>query len=1062
MELLKEAVDRAIQGEGGVVFLHGEAGIGKTRLTRELGVYARLRGMRVLYGRCPALFRMDGVPPYILWKEVIKDYLEACTPEQLYRVIGFYPAEDAKLVPELSQKLRSIPQSFPISPEQEQNRLFEAVSQFITNISRETPLLVVLDDLQWTDSSSLLLLHYLAHGVQKTPLLLLGAYRSTDIDATHPLTPVLAELKRERLPQSVSLKRMSPEDTSEMIKQTLEQDDIPPEFCRIVYEKTRGNPFFIEEVIESLKEEEVIYREENKWKIKEVSEIEFPETIKNVVQTRINRLDDDCQNVLKMASLIGTDFTFEALQAVTGLNEDKLRKTVDGLLKIGLLKHRDVRGQVVCSFADILVRDVVNEEAGTYERKKLHEVVGTALEKVYAAKIDEHLGELASHFLEGGDKEKARDYFLKAGDKAAKMHAYSEAASYLQSALRLLEEKEGDTQEKARVLEGLGDIKWLVAEYEPCMKRWNEALNLWKQLDEKEKLAILHRKMAVTLWRGIGNTEQARENFEEALKILETKPESVELAALYAARATMSVFAEDVTSARSWVEKALELAKRLNASEALASSYVDLGLVFDSTGEKEKAVECYEKALKIAFDNGYAIVTCRAYVNLANALPAGENERRLECYEKAWELGKKVGAIDVISLSGSHLSWAYFAMGNSKKALTLLEQSESLDRKTGNLFNLSVSTHYLGLVHSYLGEWNKGEQYLKEALSIAKRTNAALWTSMSLQSLGAAYYARGEYAKAKSFFDEMDEINEKRGIKAVQMYFFFGGMSSLPVPVLNDIALGEIDEAKRLLDDMGKFAHEKQDKRLIAGEEVGRAMLLCAEKKWTESIDLFERSLQEYEALGARRWNVYGLANFLYAYARVYLERNQLGDREKASKLLNQALEIFLEMGAKKDVEKTMMLVEALKSPSAQTPETTLGPEGHEVTDLQVNIIAAPKEIKIGESLELEIELANTRKEGAILLIKITEVVPEGFAISKKPEFYRMEGDCLNMKEKQLGPQETEEVKLVLTPKVQGTLHIKPKTLFIDTNGKEKTLEPKPTSITVKELGIKGWLKGER
>ncbi len=189
-------------------------------------------------------------------------------------------------------------------------------------------------------------------------------------------------------------------------------------------------------------------------------------------------MDDDCQNVLKMASFVGNDFTFEALQAVTGSNEDKLRKIVDGLLKIGLLKHRDVRGEVVCSFADILVRDVVNEEAGTYERKKLHGVVGTALEKVYAAKIDEHLGELASHFLEGGDKDKALDYFLKAGDKAAKIYANSEATSYLQSALKLLEEKEGETREKARVLERLGDIKWLVAEYDLCMKRWNEALHV--------------------------------------------------------------------------------------------------------------------------------------------------------------------------------------------------------------------------------------------------------------------------------------------------------------------------------------------------------------------------------------------------------------------------------------------------------------------------------------------------------------------------------------------------------------------------------------------------------
>jgi len=208
MDVLREAADRAVRGEGGVVFLYGEAGIGKTRLARELGAYARSQGMQVLSGRCPALFRMDGVPPYVLWEEVIKDYLEACTPEQLFRVIGSYPIEVSKLVPELKRKLRTFPQSFPLSPEYSRDRLFEAVSQFITNISREAPLLVILDDLQWTDKSSLLLLHYLARGVYKESLLLIGAYRHTYVDKKHPLSPVLTELNRERLLQSVRLKRM--------------------------------------------------------------------------------------------------------------------------------------------------------------------------------------------------------------------------------------------------------------------------------------------------------------------------------------------------------------------------------------------------------------------------------------------------------------------------------------------------------------------------------------------------------------------------------------------------------------------------------------------------------------------------------------------------------------------------------------------------------------------------------------------------------------------------------------------------------------------------------------
>jgi len=118
--------------------------------------------------------------------------------------------------------------------------------------------------------------------------------------------------------------------------------------------------------------------------------------------------------------------------------------------------------------------------------------------------------------------------------------------------------------------------------------------------------------------------------------------------------------------------------------------------------------------------------------------------------------------------------------------------------------------------------------------------------------------------------------------------------------------------------------------------------------------------------------------------------------------------------------------------------------------------------LKLGENLELEIEVTNARKEGTVLLTKIAEVIPEGFTMVKKPESYRMEGNCLNLKKKRLDPSKTEEVKLILTPRIQGTFHIKPKIVYLDHNGKEKTCEPKPVSITVKELGIKGWLKGER
>ena len=901
MSLLREAIDRAVRGEGGLAFLYGEAGIGKTRLTRELGAYARMRGMQVLYGRCPALFRMDGVPPYILWNEVIKDYLQVCTPEQLYKVIGYYPGEVCNLVPEVKQKLGTIPQSLPISPEHERDRLFEAVSQFITNISKEAPLLVVLDDLQWTDQSSLLLLHYLARGVYREQLLLLGAYRDTDIDERHPLSPVLTELNRERLLQSAQLKRMSFDEVSEMIKRLLEQDDVPKEFCELVYEKTRGNPFFVEEVIKSLKEEEVIYREKNKWKIKEVSKIEFPKTVKGVVKARISRLDEECQNVLTLASFIGNDFTFEALCGATGVEESKLLEIIEKILKTGLFKHRVIRGEDVCFFADIIVRDVVYEEVSPFRRKKLHNVVGCALEKVYAKKIDEHFGELALHFLESGDKEKALDYFLKAGEKASNVYANSEAASYFQSALRLFEEKEGELQEKGHVLEMLGDIKRLVGEYDACQKYWNDALVLWKQLNEKEKASRLHRKMANVLWEDIGNAEKAKEHHCKALKILEAEPESVELASLYEDMARMYFWTGNMAKALSWADKALELAKKLNDYEVIASSYISLGEVTEAiSGDLKKAVECHEKALKIALDNGLMEPAVRAYNSLGQALPWEEQERALDCFEKGFELAKKIGAIRWISWIGTILAGLYIGMGNTDKTVLLLaEESVALDRKTGNMPNLSFSLGNLGTIYFILGEWDKSEQHLTEALNLSQKLNQLPQIATNSMNLGILYgIYKGEYPKARELLEKAVEMCEKAGAKYWQMW-----ISEFLIWIY--IEHGKLQEASDLLDSVHKFVLEAKDTFLIARAEALRGMLLRAQKKWEESIEHFEKSLQEYESINARRWLLYHFAKFcLSEYARVYLERDQKGDREKAHNLLNQALEIFQKMGAKKEIEK--------------------------------------------------------------------------------------------------------------------------------------------------------------
>jgi len=899
MNALKEAVYKAVHGEGGLVFVHGEAGIGKTRLVRELGAYAQSRGVQVLYGRCPALFRMDGVPPFILWKEVIKDYLETCTSEQLYRVIGYYPAEVAKLVPELGQKLRTISQSFPISPEQEQNRLFEAVSQFITNISQETPLLVILDDLQWTDPSSLLLLHYLARGAQKTSLLILGAYRSTDIDDKHPLTPVLAELNRERLPQEIQLKRMSLSDISEMIKNILEQEDVPEEFCKIVYDKTRGNPFFAEEVVKSLKEEGDIYLEEGKWKFKEISSIEFPKSVKNIIKARFSRLEDEYQNVLTFASFVGNDFTLEAMCALTGIEEDKLLEIMDRLIKTGFVKHTVIRGEDICSFADIIMRDVVYEEVGPFKRKKLHGVVGTALEKVYADKVDEHLGELALHFLESGDKEKALDYFLKAGKRAQNVYAHNEAVSCLQHILELLEEKEGNLEQKASIMGRLGDIKELMGETSACMECWDRSLTLWDQLGDKKSVARLHVKMAYTLWDEIGDKDKASEHHQLALEILEKEPESVELASLYEDIAHMLWRTGEPSEVLSWTQKALEIAERLGNPEVLARCYNNLAALAVKSGELEKATRYYEQGLKIDLENnllGHAILL--HYNLLQNYWNDGDFQKAFETAQKGSELAKRVGDVKSLSMMNSVLGVILSAHGEVQKGISMLEDCLALDKRTKSTTHISGVMRWLGRLYVSLGEWDKGPQYLRGALDIAKKVGEYQDYGGATSMLGDVYMEMEDYAEAEKYYNESNSINKKAGDTNAQLSVSFPALSILYMKK------GETEKARELIEKTYEYAVKTKSRLSIADAEVLKAMLFREQKDWNQSIQYFEKSLQGYKSLNMQIWYVWKFAELLYEYGLMYLERNEEGDKEKAYSLLNQALEIYRKMDAKKRIEK--------------------------------------------------------------------------------------------------------------------------------------------------------------
>lgn len=397
------------------------------------------------------------------------------------------------------------------------------------------------------------------------------------------------------------------------------------------------------------------------------------------------------------------------------------------------------------------------------------------------------------------------------------------------------------------------------------------------------------------------------------------EPESVELARLYEDMAEMVSMGATgkMSEALSWAEKSIELAKRLNAYEVIARSYACLGEISGWLGDRKKSIKCFEKALEIALDNGYMDTALWVY-NDAGMLPDEEHAKVLEFLEKGFELAKKVGDISWLTWIGSNLAWDSIRRGNVNKAVLLSEESVALDKKAGiSISHLSIDLDILGFAYQVLGDWEKSEQYRKDALSISQKLD-------DFQSIGGSYgniawlsFDKGEYAKAREFGEKMNKVFESHGARST-----FMGSTRFVIPAY--IELGEFEKAQNLIDNLHKYALEVESKSLISYADGLRAMLLRAQNKWQEAIKQFEESVQEFEALEMRRWNVYWFAKMVISeYARVYMERNQEGDREKAIDLLNQALEMFKEMDAKKDIEKVearLMYIETSRAAPERKP----------------------------------------------------------------------------------------------------------------------------------------------
>ncbi|MBV9801914.1 MAG: AAA family ATPase [Solirubrobacterales bacterium] len=472
------------EGSGQLVFMAGDAGIGKTTLTADVARRVHGAGAIVLAGRSPR----ETVVPYQPILEALRHWALNAPARDLSSTAREYGSELSRLIPELRRRAPDLPPPPADEPETERYRLFEAVVGLVTELSRSAPVLLVLDDLQWADRPTLLLLRHLARATSPARVLILGAYRSTERRGD-TFTNALAELRRDRLASQIDIRGLSEAETAELV--ALRAGEIPSRaFARALYQETEGNPFFVEEIVRHLLEAGV---HAGSASASELQRFGLPEGVKQVIAWRLGRLDPPALEFLRVAAVIGREVDAALLERVVLLAEEEFLSALEEALAAGLLvESEEEPGSYVFSHA--LIRETLYEGMSAPRRARIHKRVGEAIEATQGRRQERYLPELAHHYTRGvadaEDAEEAITHALRAAEVATTMLAHEEAAEHYARALDVQGRFQPEaTRRRCELLLALGEARVRGGERSQASSAFREAAALAEQLGDGHALA---------------------------------------------------------------------------------------------------------------------------------------------------------------------------------------------------------------------------------------------------------------------------------------------------------------------------------------------------------------------------------------------------------------------------------------------------------------------------------------------------------------------------------------------------------------------------------------------
>jgi DNA-binding SARP family transcriptional activator/tetratricopeptide (TPR) repeat protein len=878
LERLLTAVDGVVGGRGHLVVLVGEAGVGKTRLAQEVMLALRDRGFLVAGGRC---YEPRQTLPYYPFLDALTMAYESAPSTVRGQASRRWPPLASLLPDQLGQ-----PPAPTIGFQDEQQRLFRAVTAFLVSVAESMPVALLLDDLHWADSASLDLLQHLARHARASSTLLLGTYRDIDLGPQHPLERALRDLNREGLLERLPVRRLNQEGTAALIAANVGQKTAPSEFSALVHRHTEGNPFFIREVLRALMERGDIHQTNGGWEYRGVEMIEVPESVRSTIAERVSRLSERAQGILHEASVLGQTFSFGAVQAMSVRAEEEIEGALGEATATGLVRETGGEGY---SFNHALTQQTLYAELSGRRKRHLHLAAGEALERLAEGRRREQLAELAWHLLRGGQPARALPYSLLAGDAAEQVFAHAEAEQHYRTALELAREL-GDREHEAEVLEKLGGVLRIMAQHDHAVDLLMQAAEVYRAVGDREAEGRVEAEIGMAHFAR-GTSDEGSSRLQPRLLSLEGHVSLRVLCSLYEAQSQLffgtSQYREHLESAERWVQAA----QKTGDTGLLARARGRYGTALQALGRVEESIAVHEEAIALAEAAGETYALMYALNDLAEGYQmGGALDTAMVLRERHLEVTRQMGYEEETSLSLCGLAQTLVLLGEWAATLMRSQTSWFAAGPPLTLAELSLLE----------GDRDAAPRFLAEGMVIAERNKALMWIRLGQLTQAQLDLANGQPEAAVA---RLEPLVDRPGLEETLVTCLLPVLAEGRLELAHDPeslqqAAGTVDQALR------RARAQNNRVQLVHALRV-HGMLLAGNGHVEEA----ENAFQEAISLASSMPYPYAEARTLYEYSM--LSRAQ-GEHLQAQAQLREALTIFTALGARSQIERTAQALVAM------------------------------------------------------------------------------------------------------------------------------------------------------